>query len=74
MKLSSGGQINLLSGASICIGFLLYFSNNLGPGAECCCWGLDFDVGFRSLLLGSKSSLLKLCTIFVKGAFGSFIS
>ena len=44
--------MNLLSGASICIGFLLYFLNSLGPGAECFCWGLDIDVGFRSLLLG----------------------
>ena len=58
--------MNLLSGASICIGFLLYFLNSLGPGAECFCWGLDFDVGFRSSLLGSKSSLLRLCTVFLK--------
>ena len=45
--------MNLLSGANICIGFLLYFLNSLGPGAECFCWGLDFDVGFRSALLAA---------------------
>ena len=58
--------MNLLSGASICIGFLLYFLNSLGPGAECFCWGLDFDVEFRSSLLGSRSSQLGLCTVFLK--------
>ena len=58
--------MNLLSGASICIGFLLYFLNSLGPGAACFCWGLDIDVGFKSLLLGLKSSLLMLCTVFLK--------
>ena len=34
----------------------LHFLNSLGPGAECFCWGLDLDVGFRSSLLGSKSA------------------
>ena len=44
----------------------LYFLKSLGPGAECFCWGLDIDVGFRSSLLGSKSSLLRLYTVFLE--------